>query len=132
MLLDSQNLPPLIPELPGLSYLEFGLFKIHMTLLEISVNLQRNLFFPNFLFDKSHFDLWNTLRQVDQSMGTALLHLTKKHFHRIVFGLCYFLFSYGSNLREFLLLEYASSLMSHHSLWQTGVDYLDHCPQFGR
>ncbi len=44
----------------------------------------------------------------------------------------YFCFSYGSNLREFLLLEYASSLMSHHSLWQTGVDYLDHCPQFGR
>ena len=40
--------------------------------------------------------------------------------------------SFGSNLREFLLLEYASSLMSHPSLWQTSVDYLDHCPQFGR
>lgn len=39
---------------------------------------------------------------------------------------------YGSNLREYLLLEYASGLMSHESLWQVGVDYLDFCPVFGR
>ncbi|XP_041364866.1 nuclear pore complex protein Nup85-like [Gigantopelta aegis] len=40
--------------------------------------------------------------------------------------------AFGSNLREYLLLEYASSLMSHKSLWQVGVDYLDFCPVFGR
>ncbi|CAH1274333.1 NUP85 [Branchiostoma lanceolatum] len=40
--------------------------------------------------------------------------------------------NYGSNLREFLLLDYASSLMSHPSLWQVGVSYLDYCPEFGR
>ncbi|KAK6171584.1 hypothetical protein SNE40_019741 [Patella caerulea] len=40
--------------------------------------------------------------------------------------------AYGSNLREFLLLEYASSLMSHKSLWQVGIDYLDYCSVFGR
>ena len=39
---------------------------------------------------------------------------------------------YSSNLREFLLLDYASSLMSHKSLWIVGVSYLDHCPEFGR
>ncbi|KAM9210310.1 nuclear pore complex protein Nup85 isoform 1-T1 [Dugong dugon] len=39
---------------------------------------------------------------------------------------------FGSNLREFLLLEYASGLFAHHSLWQLGVDYFDHCPELGR
>ncbi|XP_010770143.1 nuclear pore complex protein Nup85 [Notothenia coriiceps] len=39
---------------------------------------------------------------------------------------------FGSNLREFLLLEYASGLFTHHSLWQLAVDYFDHCPDLGR
>ncbi|CAH1795134.1 unnamed protein product [Owenia fusiformis] len=39
---------------------------------------------------------------------------------------------FGSNLREYLILEYASSLMSHDSLWQIGINYLDHCPEYGR
>ncbi|XP_062307845.1 nuclear pore complex protein Nup85 isoform X2 [Osmerus eperlanus] len=39
---------------------------------------------------------------------------------------------FGSNLREFLLLEYASGLFTHHSLWQLAVDYFDHCTEFGR
>ncbi|XP_074870248.1 nuclear pore complex protein Nup85 isoform X2 [Carettochelys insculpta] len=39
---------------------------------------------------------------------------------------------FGSNMREFLLLEYASGLFSHHSLWQLGVDYFDYCPEYGR
>uniref|UniRef100_H2M1F7 Nuclear pore complex protein Nup85 n=1 Tax=Oryzias latipes TaxID=8090 RepID=H2M1F7_ORYLA len=39
---------------------------------------------------------------------------------------------FGSNLREFLLLEYASGLFTHHSLWQLAVDYFDHCLEFGR
>ncbi|XP_004860704.1 nuclear pore complex protein Nup85 isoform X1 [Heterocephalus glaber] len=39
---------------------------------------------------------------------------------------------FGSNMREFLLLEYASGLFAHHSLWQLGVDYFDHCPELGR
>ncbi|KAK3767993.1 hypothetical protein RRG08_016888 [Elysia crispata] len=38
---------------------------------------------------------------------------------------------FGSNLREYLLLEYATALMSHESLWQVGVDYLDFCSIFG-
>ncbi|CAH2302430.1 nuclear pore complex Nup85 [Pelobates cultripes] len=39
---------------------------------------------------------------------------------------------FGSNMREFLLLEYASGLFSHHSLWQLGVSYFDYCPEQGR
>ncbi|XP_041473419.1 nuclear pore complex protein Nup85-like [Lytechinus variegatus] len=40
--------------------------------------------------------------------------------------------NFGSDLREFLLLEYASTLMSHNSFWQVVADYLDYCSQFGR
>ncbi|KAL5019403.1 hypothetical protein ScPMuIL_005125 [Solemya velum] len=52
-----------------------------------------------------------------------LQHCGQLETHRLEFG---------SNLREYLLLEYASSLMSHKSLWQVGIDYLDHCTEFGR
>ena len=38
----------------------------------------------------------------------------------------------GAGLREFLLLDYASCLCSHPSLWQAGLVYLDNCPVQGR
>ena len=38
----------------------------------------------------------------------------------------------GASLREYLLLEYATCLMTHHSLWQVGVLYFDYCPVQGR
>ena len=38
----------------------------------------------------------------------------------------------GASLREFLLLEYATCLMTHGSLWQVGVLYFDYCPVQGR
>jgi len=38
----------------------------------------------------------------------------------------------GASLREFLLLEYATCLMTHNSLWQVGALYLDHCPVQGK
>jgi len=38
----------------------------------------------------------------------------------------------GAGLREFLLLDYATSLCSHNSLWQVGLLYLDHCPVQGK
>lgn len=40
--------------------------------------------------------------------------------------------NFGGTLREFLILEYASSLISHHSLWQVGFVYLEYCPVFGK
>ncbi|XP_028402604.1 nuclear pore complex protein Nup85-like [Dendronephthya gigantea] len=39
---------------------------------------------------------------------------------------------YQVDLREFLILEYASSLMSHQSLWQVAADYFLNCPARGR
>ncbi|XP_035213593.1 nuclear pore complex protein Nup85-like isoform X2 [Stegodyphus dumicola] len=33
----------------------------------------------------------------------------------------------SQNYREFLIKNYADTLMSHSSLWQIGLDYLDHC-----
>ena len=38
----------------------------------------------------------------------------------------------GAGLREFLLLDYATSLCSHNSFWQVGILYLDQCPVQGR
>jgi len=38
----------------------------------------------------------------------------------------------GAGLREFLLLDYATCLGSHHSLWQVALLYLDQCPVQGR
>lgn len=35
-------------------------------------------------------------------------------------------------LDEELVVEYGTMLMSHKSLWQTGVSYLDHCPTLGQ
>lgn len=40
--------------------------------------------------------------------------------------------SAGSALHESLLLRYGTLMMSHRSLWQVGVDYLDYCPTEGR
>lgn len=40
--------------------------------------------------------------------------------------------SIGNALHERLLLDYGTLLMSHHSLWQAGVDYLDCCRTEGR
>merc|ERR1711909_161989 len=38
----------------------------------------------------------------------------------------------NAGLREYVILDYATSLMSHRSLWQVGILYLDHCPVQGR
>jgi nuclear pore complex protein Nup85 len=40
--------------------------------------------------------------------------------------------NYGEKLREFLLLEYSASLMSHSSLWRIAADYLMVCPINGK
>ncbi|CAI8026143.1 Nuclear pore complex protein Nup85 [Geodia barretti] len=39
---------------------------------------------------------------------------------------------YGAKLAEFLIIEYASSLLAHPSLWQVAMDYLSECPTQGR
>lgn len=78
------------------------------------------------------FDFHQVLKEASSSCGSwwFVAHLADLLHHRGLLEsqtLCF-----GSNLREFLLLEYATSLMSHHSLWQVATDYFDHCPELGR
>lgn len=40
--------------------------------------------------------------------------------------------NYGGDLREFLLLEYGATLMSHTSLWSIATDYFMYCEKYGR
>ncbi|WAQ96054.1 NUP85-like protein [Mya arenaria] len=60
-------------------------------------------------------------------MDSILLSTLEFDVHQVIKD-CRF----GHNLREYLLLDYATSLMSHCSLWQVGVDYLDQCHDTGR
>ena len=46
--------------------------------------------------------------------------------------ICFSFLRYGSKLSEFFLLEYASSLIAHPSLWQVAMGYLSECPLQGR
>jgi len=57
-------------------------------------------------------------------------HLTDLLFHA---GLLKSInLDYGADLREFLILEFSASLMSHPSLWTIAGDYLMSCPATGR
>ncbi|XP_043858059.1 nuclear pore complex protein Nup85 isoform X1 [Dromiciops gliroides] len=86
----------------------------------------------NILMAAFEFDIHQVIKECSIALSnwwfvahlTDLLdHCKLLHSHNLYFG---------SNMREFLLLEYASGLFSHHSLWQLGVDYFDHCPELGR
>ena len=42
-----------------------------------------------------------------------------------------FCYSVAHQLKEHVILDYGTALMGHHSLWQVGVSYLDHCGEQG-
>lgn len=86
----------------------------------------------NILLAAIEFDVHQVIKEASSSSGNwwFVAHLTDLLHHCDILEsqtLCF-----GSNLREFLLLEYANSLMAHNSLWQVGISYFDHCPEFGR
>ncbi|XP_067129566.1 nuclear pore complex protein Nup85 [Centruroides vittatus] len=76
------------------------------------------------------FDLGQVMRECCNLNDNwwFVTHLTDLLYH------CGYLeqINYGTRLREFYIIDYAGSLMSHKSLWQIGVDYFDHCPEMGR
>ncbi|XP_048576218.1 nuclear pore complex protein Nup85 isoform X2 [Nematostella vectensis] len=88
--------------------------------------------FDRILLSAFEFDIYAVIKGSSESFGNwwFVSHLTDLLHH------CGQLdsnqISCSVSLREFLLLEYSASLMSHHSLWQVAVDYLKHCPQYGR
>lgn len=77
-------------------------------------------------------DIHRVIRDCSTSFNSwwFVSHLTDLLYHRGTLESR--VLSYGSDSREFLLLEYATSLLSHHSLWQVGIQYLEHCPVFGK
>ncbi|KAI5283052.1 nuclear pore complex protein Nup85 isoform X2 [Manis pentadactyla] len=86
----------------------------------------------NILMAAFEFDIHQVIKECSIALSNwwFVAHLTDLLDH------CQLLQShnlyFGSNMREFLLLEYASGLFAHHSLWQLGVDYFDYCPELGR
>lgn len=40
--------------------------------------------------------------------------------------------SVTNELRETLVLEYGTQLFSLPGMWETGLSYLDHCPESGK
>ncbi|XP_032947600.1 nuclear pore complex protein Nup85 isoform X2 [Rhinolophus ferrumequinum] len=86
----------------------------------------------NILMAAFEFDIHQVIKECSLTLSNwwFVAHLTDLLDH------CKLLQShnlyFGSNMREFLLLEYASGLFAHHSLWQLGVDYFDYCPELGR
>ncbi|KAM4691597.1 nuclear pore complex protein Nup85 [Rhinophrynus dorsalis] len=86
----------------------------------------------NVLLAAFEFDIHQVIKEfsIVSSNWWFVAHLTDLLDHCQIFQSHNLYF--GSNMREHLLLEYASGLFSHHSLWQLGVDYCDHCPNLGR
>ncbi|XP_053564883.1 nuclear pore complex protein Nup85 [Bombina bombina] len=86
----------------------------------------------NILLAAFEFDIHQVIKEfsIVSSNWWFVAHLTDLLDHCQLFQSHNLYF--GSNMREFLLLEYASGLFSHHSLWQLGVDYFDHCSELGR
>ncbi|RUP45641.1 hypothetical protein BC936DRAFT_147911 [Jimgerdemannia flammicorona] len=39
---------------------------------------------------------------------------------------------YATDMREYFVLEYASTLVAHPTLWRAGLDYFSTCPRMGR
>ncbi|CAH3040149.1 unnamed protein product [Pocillopora meandrina] len=84
------------------------------------------------LLSAFEFDVYAVIKESSEALGNwwFVAHLTDLLHH------CGQLdsppISHSISLREFLLLEYSASLMSHHSLWRVAVDYLLQCPVYGR
>lgn len=78
------------------------------------------------------FDIHKVIEKCSATLPNwwFVAHLTDLLFH------CGLLKSsnldYGEELREFVILEYSASLMSHSSLWSIAADYLMTCPVNGR
>ncbi|XP_041431608.1 nuclear pore complex protein Nup85 isoform X1 [Xenopus laevis] len=86
----------------------------------------------NILLAAFEFDIHQVIKEfsIVSSNWWFVAHLTDLLDHCQLFQAHNLYF--GANMREFLLLDYASGLFSHHSLWQLGVDYFDYCPNLGR
>lgn len=79
------------------------------------------------------YDIHKVIEKCSETLPTWWFsaHLTDLLFHAGL--LKSFHLDYGDDLREYLILEFASTVMSHSSLWSIGADYLmSNCPTSGR
>lgn len=79
------------------------------------------------------YDVHKVVEKCSETLPTWWFsaHLTDLLFHAGL--LKSFHLDYGEELREYLLLEFAASLMAHASLWVVGADYLmSNCSTSGR
>ncbi|KAF7414673.1 hypothetical protein HZH68_003162 [Vespula germanica] len=60
---------------------------------------------------------WFAAHLIDLLYNCGKLNIIDKHQMNVT-----------AQLHESLILEYATTLMGHHSLWQCGASYLIHCP----
>lgn len=89
--------------------------------------------FDRILLSAFEFDVYAVIKKSSEALGNwwFVAHLTDLLHHCGQLDSPHVI-SHSISLREFLILEYAASLMSHHSLWRVAVDYLLHCPVYGR
>lgn len=90
--------------------------------------------FDRILLSAFEFDVHAVIKESSDALGNwwFVAHLTDLLHHCGQLDSHHMSHSSTCSLREFLLLEYAASLMSNHSLWRVAVDYLLQCPVYGR
>ncbi|KAK2564164.1 Nuclear pore complex protein Nup85 [Acropora cervicornis] len=88
--------------------------------------------FDRILLSAFEFDVHAVIKESSDALGNwwFVAHLTDLLHHCGQLDSHHV--SHSISLREYLLLEYAASLMSNHSLWRVAVDYLLCCPVNGR
>ncbi|KAM7443264.1 Nucleoporin nup85 [Porites harrisoni] len=89
--------------------------------------------FDRILLSAFEFDVHAVIKESSDALGNwwFVAHLTDLLHHCGQLDSHHMSHSSTCSLREFLLLEYAASLMSNHSLWRVAVDYLLQCPVYG-
>ncbi|XP_068761276.1 nuclear pore complex protein Nup85-like [Montipora capricornis] len=88
--------------------------------------------FDRILMSAFEFDVHAVIKESSDALGNwwFVAHLTDLLHHCGQLDTHHI--SHSISLREFLILEYAASLVSNHSLWRVAVDYLLQCPVYGR
>ncbi|RWS29943.1 nuclear pore complex protein Nup85-like isoform X1 [Leptotrombidium deliense] len=89
--------------------------------------------FDNILIAAFNYDLMQVIIEASSSIKDNWWFVT--HFVDLLYNgnlLDFYEIVDSHKLRESLILDYANSLMSHPSLWQIAIDYLEACPLLGR
>ncbi|XP_060521243.1 nuclear pore complex protein Nup85 [Cylas formicarius] len=118
---------------PTVKTFELGQFAKHsITKMRMKNNMKH---LDRVLLAAMEFDIFEVIKEIQYMTenGWFVSHLTDILYHSgklTALGKEVESFS-AEKLRESFLLEYGIMLMGHSSLWQVGLNYLDHCPNDG-